>query len=106
MTTEQRLKTEEKVVEMLRTVYDDEIRWIYIRWASCINKIDLNDSGDLTVDMTLTAPNCPMADFILEDVRMKLEHRRRAVGNGKHRIRARVDSGYDERGSQAELGLL
>ena len=29
--------------------------------------------GELTVDMTLTAPNCPMADFIMEDVRMKLE---------------------------------
>ena len=34
----------------------------------------MNDAGDeLSVDMTLTAPNCPAADFILEDVRQKLE---------------------------------
>ena len=72
MTTEQRLKTEEKVVEMLRTVYDPEIP-VDIYSLGLVYKIDLNDSGDLTVDMTLTAPNCPMADFILEDVRMKLE---------------------------------
>ena len=72
MTTEQRLKTEEKVVEMLRTVFDPEIP-VDIYSLGLVYKIDLNDSGDLTVDMTLTAPNCPMADFILEDVRMKLE---------------------------------
>ena len=72
MTTEQRLKTEEKVVEMLRTVYDPEIP-VDIYSLGLVYKIDVNDSGDLTVDMTLTAPNCPMADFILEDVRMKLE---------------------------------
>ena len=72
MTTEQRLKTEEKVVEMLRTVYDPEIP-VDIYSLGLVYKIDLSDSGDLTVDMTLTAPNCPMADFILEDVRMKLK---------------------------------
>ncbi len=72
MTTEQRLKTEEKVVEMLRTVYDPEIP-VDIYSLGLVYKIDLSDRGDLTVDMTLTAPNCPMADFILEDVRMKLE---------------------------------
>ena len=56
MTTEQRLKTEEKVVEMLRTVYDPEIP-VDIYSLGLVYKIDLNDSGDLTVDMTLTAPN-------------------------------------------------
>jgi metal-sulfur cluster biosynthetic enzyme len=38
-----------------------------------IYKVDLNDDFDLSVDMTLTAPNCPAADFIMEDVRQKLE---------------------------------
>ena len=38
-----------------------------------IYKIDLADNGDLTVDMTLTAPSCPAADFIVEDARIKLE---------------------------------
>lgn len=72
MTPEQRLQLEEKVVERLRTVYDPEIP-VDIYSLGLVYKIDLADDGKLTVDMTLTAPNCPMADFILEDVRMKLE---------------------------------
>lgn len=72
MTSEEKLKIEEKVVEMLRTVYDPEIP-VDIYSLGLVYKIDLADDGALTVDMTLTAPNCPMADFILEDVRMKLE---------------------------------
>ena len=39
-----------------------------------IYRIELNDElTELSVDMTLTAPNCPAADFIMEDVRQKLE---------------------------------
>ena len=72
MTPEERLKLEEKVVDMLRTVYDPEIP-VDIYSLGLVYKIDIDDSGNLTVDMTLTAPNCPMADFIMEDVRMKLE---------------------------------
>lgn len=72
MTQDERLKIEEKVVEMLRTVYDPEIP-VDIYSLGLVYKIDLSDAGDLTVDMTLTAPNCPMADFIMEDVRIKLE---------------------------------
>ena len=72
MTQEERLRIEEKAVELLRTVYDPEIP-VDIYSLGLVYKIDLSDSGDLTVDMTLTAPNCPMADFIMEDVRLKLE---------------------------------
>ena len=38
-----------------------------------IYKIDVNEDGNVDVDMTFTAPNCPAADFILEDVRTKVE---------------------------------
>ncbi len=72
MTSEEKLKIEEKVVEMLRTVYDPEIP-VDIYSLGLIYRIDLADDGALTVDMTMTAPNCPMADFIMEDTRMKLE---------------------------------
>lgn len=67
-----RLATEEKVVEMLKTVYDPEIP-VNIYDLGLIYKIDLTDDFNLSVDMTLTAPNCPAADFIVEDVRQKLE---------------------------------
>ena len=72
MTQEDKLRIEEKIVEMLRTVYDPEIP-VDIYSLGLVYHIDLADDGALTVDMTLTAPNCPMAEFITEDVRMKLE---------------------------------
>ncbi len=72
MTQDERIAIEEKVVEMLRTVYDPEIP-VNIYSLGLVYRIELSDEGELTVDMTLTAPNCPMADFIMEDVRMKLE---------------------------------
>lgn len=72
MTADERLKIEESVIDALRTVYDPEIP-VDIYSLGLVYRIDVADDGALAVDMTLTAPNCPMADFILEDVRMKLE---------------------------------
>lgn len=67
------VKILERVIEVLRTVYDPEIP-VNIYDLGLIYRIDLSDDGtELSVDMTLTAPNCPAADFILEDVRQKLE---------------------------------
>ncbi|MBP3353483.1 MAG: DUF59 domain-containing protein [Bacteroidales bacterium] len=63
---------EEKVVKMLRTVYDPEIP-VNIYDLGLIYLIDLDEENNLKVEMTFTAPNCPAAEFILEDVRMKLE---------------------------------
>ncbi len=71
MTPEERLKKEERIIDVLKTVYDPEIP-VDIYNLGLIYRIDLHDDGVLEVDMTLTAPNCPAADFILEDVRMKL----------------------------------
>ncbi|MDO9154569.1 MAG: iron-sulfur cluster assembly protein [Paludibacter sp.] len=64
------LETEEKIVKMLRNVFDPEIP-VNIYDLGLIYKIDLADDGHLTIDMTLTAPNCPAVDFIVEDVKMK-----------------------------------
>ena len=72
MTPEEHLSLEEKVVAMLKTVFDPEIP-VDIYSLGLIYKIDLSDEGDLSIDMTMTAPSCPMADFILEDTRIKLE---------------------------------
>lgn len=72
MTPEEKLKLEERVVEILKTVYDPEIP-VDIYNLGLIYRIELHDDGTLDVDMTLTAPNCPAADFIVEDVRIKLD---------------------------------
>lgn len=68
--TNEFLGVEENIVRMLRTVYDPEIP-VNIYDLGLIYKIDLADDGQLNIDMTLTAPNCPAVDFIVEDVRMK-----------------------------------
>lgn len=72
MTQEEKLHIEERIVEVLKTVYDPEIP-VDIYSLGLIYRIDLQDDGTLDVDMTLTAPGCPAADFIMEDVRQKLE---------------------------------
>jgi len=72
MTADEKLKIEERIVEMLRTVFDPEIP-VDIYSLGLIYKIDFDDDGMLNIDMTLTAPNCPAADFIVEDARIKLE---------------------------------
>lgn len=72
MTEEQKLKIQERAVEVLQTVYDPEIP-VDIYSLGLIYRIEVDDDGNLEVDMTLTAPGCPAADFIMEDVRQKLD---------------------------------
>lgn len=72
MDNEAKLKIEEWIIDMLKTVYDPEIP-VNVYDLGLIYKIDLQDDGELTIDMTLTAPNCPAAEFIMEDVRQKVE---------------------------------
>ena len=72
MEQEQKLKLEEQIITMLRTVFDPEIP-VDVYSLGLVYKIDLQDDGSVNIDMTLTAPNCPMADFIFEDVRQKVE---------------------------------
>ena len=84
-------EVEEKTVEYLKTVFDPEIP-VNVWDLGMIYKIDVKDSPhmapsdspkgedgkglegfDIDIDMTFTAPNCPAADFILEDIQQKLE---------------------------------
>lgn len=60
-----KFEIEEKIVAMLKTVFDPEIP-VNVYDLGLIYKIDVADSGEATIDMTLTAPNCPAADFITE----------------------------------------
>ena len=59
-------------MDVLKTVYDPEIP-VDIWNLGMIYKIDVKDDGTVDLDMTFTAPSCPAADFILEDVRTKVE---------------------------------
>jgi FeS assembly SUF system protein len=72
MTENEKLALQERIIEALKTVYDPEIP-VNIYDLGLIYRIELTDDARAEVDMTLTAPNCPAADFIMEDVRMRVE---------------------------------
>lgn len=64
------LVKEEEVLRMLKTVFDPEIP-VNIYDLGLIYKIDIEDDT-CNIDMTLTAPSCPAADFLIEDIRQKV----------------------------------
>jgi FeS assembly SUF system protein len=72
MAAENFLQMEMEIVKMLKTVYDPEIP-VNVYDLGLIYEIDVNDQQDVLVRMTLTAPNCPMADDVVRDVRDKVK---------------------------------
>ena len=69
MPQESELKS--RVISALRTVFDPEIP-INIYDLGLIYNIDIASNGSVTVRMTLTSPNCPVADKIPQDVQRKI----------------------------------
>ena len=65
------LEKEEKVLAMLKTVFDPEIP-VNVYDLGLIYKVELREDGVCDIDMTLTAPSCPAADFLVEDIRQKV----------------------------------
>ena len=72
MTQEEKTRIEGRIVDVLKTVYDPEIP-VNIYDLGLIYRIEVGDDGNVDIDMTFTAPSCPAADFILEDVRQKVD---------------------------------
>ncbi|MBQ2367940.1 MAG: DUF59 domain-containing protein [Bacteroidaceae bacterium] len=69
---DEKFQLEEKIVSMMKTVYDPEIP-VNIYDLGLIYRIEVKEDNAVEVDMTLTAPNCPAADFLMEDVKQKVE---------------------------------
>ena len=72
MTFEEKQQLEQRIVDVLKTVYDPEIP-VDIYNLGLIYKVEVRDDAVVDIDMTFTAPTCPAAEFILEDVRQKVE---------------------------------
>jgi FeS assembly SUF system protein len=66
------LETEKEIIKTLKTVYDPEIP-VNIYDLGLIYGVDIDDEKNALITMTLTAPGCPAADFITEDVKMRVE---------------------------------
>ncbi len=62
---------EEKIVDVLRTVYDPEIP-VNIYELGLIYDIDISPQADVVVRMTLTSPGCPVAAYLPTDVENKV----------------------------------
>ena len=64
---------QDEILVMIRTVYDPEIP-VNIFDLGLIYDIDIDEeTNNVRIEMTLTSPNCPAVDFILSDVKMKVE---------------------------------
>lgn len=61
----------EEVIEVLKTIYDPEIP-INIYELGLIYKVDVSNSGNVSIDMTLTAPGCPVAQSFPGDVESRV----------------------------------
>ena len=67
MEQQDNLIIEQKIVSVLKTVYDPEIP-VNVWDLGLIYKLDIDEQKNLEILMTLTAPNCPMADALVEEV--------------------------------------
>ncbi|MCB0635024.1 MAG: SUF system Fe-S cluster assembly protein [Lewinella sp.] len=62
---------QEKIIEAIKTVYDPEIP-ANIYDLGLIYSIDLKDNGQVSVEMTLTSPMCPVAESLPMEVQEKI----------------------------------
>ncbi len=60
-----------KVVKVLKTIYDPEIP-VDIYELGLIYDVFLNDENDVKILMTLTSPNCPVAESLPQEVKDKV----------------------------------
>lgn len=67
------LALEDRIVKALRTVYDPEIP-VNVYDLGLIYDVDVDhETGVVAITMTLTTPNCPVTDFLYEDLVMKVK---------------------------------
>ncbi len=65
---------EGKIVIELKNIYDPEIPAVNIYDLGLIYEIDVREDGTVMLKMTLTAPNCPIADQILNEVDQRIRN--------------------------------
>ncbi len=100
------LALEAAIMKNLKTVYDPEIP-VNIYDLGLIYSIDVDDDNKVEVRMTLTAPNCPMADDLLREVHEKVNA---TEGVKEANVKLVFDPPWDKsmmsEEAMLELGLL
>jgi FeS assembly SUF system protein len=97
---------ETEIVRTLKNIYDPEIP-VNIYDLGLIYEIDVDDDMNVELTMTLTAPNCPVADSLLEDIEKQIKS---IDGVNKAKIHLTFDPPWDQDmltdEAKLELGLL
>jgi FeS assembly SUF system protein len=63
---------EDAVTNVVKTIYDPEIP-VNVYELGLIYDIRINDHNNIEVDMTLTTPNCPVAESLPQEVKNKIQ---------------------------------
>ena len=71
MDTSEQLEIETRLVDVLKNIFDPEIP-VNIYDLGLIYNINVDDDYVAHITMTLTAPNCPMAEELIEEVKYKV----------------------------------
>jgi len=66
------ISIKEKVIEEIKKIFDPEIP-VNIYELGLIYKIEVNENNKVNVDMTLTSPNCPVAESLPNDVKESIK---------------------------------
>jgi FeS assembly SUF system protein len=64
-------KIETKIINVLKAIFDPEIP-VDIYELGLIYEIKIDDNGNVGIDMTLTSPNCPVAESLPKEVEDKV----------------------------------
>ena len=62
---------QDQVIEVLKTIFDPEIP-VDIYELGLIYEVKISDDGRVDIDMTLTSPNCPVAESLPKEVEAKV----------------------------------
>lgn len=96
----------EKVIEVLNTIYDPEIP-VNIWELGFIYKLEVSETNDVSILMTLTAPNCPVAESMPEEVKKKVSD---IEGVGDVKVEITFDPPWEmdmmTEAAKLELGLI
>lgn len=100
------LEIQTDIVKTLKGIHDPEIP-VNIYDLGLIYEVDVDDNRKVTITMTLTAPNCPLADQVVEEVQEKIS---KIDGVTEVEVRLTFDPPWDKSRmsdeAMLELGFL
>ncbi len=106
MTNDEKRDLEEKVKNVVKNIYDPEIP-VNIFELGLIYEINVSDSGNVKVLMTLTSPNCPVAESMPAQVKEEISY---LNGVTNSEVEITFDPPWDQdmmsEEAKLELGLL